>query len=362
MSPAASARPPASTSTVARLSADEFGVLCDDISELSDLEAVGSRIAATFIPVFDVHGREVKLTASVGLAIDEDGIDADRLIRRAGRALTTAKRNGGNRVQTVHGAIDLAVDDDEFTVAELRDALHRDQLRMYYQPVVSLRTGEGVGHEALLRWCHPTRGPLSPDSFLPVLEQTVLVHEVGAWVLRTACRETAARPGRPDIAVNVSPSQLEHPGFVDLVTDTLAATGLEPDRLVLEITESSILQASTQSLNCSAALTDLGVVLALDDFGTGNSSLSSLQRMPIGVVKIDRSFTAQIGRDLATERLITGIIRLAESTKLRTVGEGVETPEQAAFLRREGCIFGQGYLYGRPEPLPDLSARPSRTA
>jgi diguanylate cyclase (GGDEF)-like protein/PAS domain S-box-containing protein len=343
--------------TVTRLAADEFALLCEDVSEMADLEAMGLRVASVFGAPFRVDGRPTNLTASVGLAID-DGGDADHLIRKAGHALTVAKRNGGNRVQTVLGALDLDVGGGGIRVVDLRNALGHGQLELYYQPVIALSDAATIGHEALLRWRHPTRGLLSPDSFLPLLEETVLLHEVGAWVLSRACADAAARRDKLEIAVNVSPNQLAHPDYVDLVANALAVTGLDPRRLVLEITETSILNASTMALNCSAALTGLGITLALDDFGTGKSSLSSLQRMPIGVLKIDRSFTSQIGTSRSTERLITGMIRLAESTELKTTAEGVETPEQAAFLQQQGCLYAQGYLYGRPSPraerLPEI--------
>jgi diguanylate cyclase (GGDEF)-like protein/PAS domain S-box-containing protein len=335
--------------TAVRLGGDEFVVLCEDLGGLADLRLVAGRIDAALAEPYRLGERAVHMTASIGLSVAAED-DAESLLRHSDAAMYEAKRRGRGRTE-IYDPTSHSDSHDALTVEqELHRAVAGDELRVHYQPVVSILNGSVIAHEALVRWQHPTRGLLAPVDFLTVAEDGPLILAIGEWVLRRACADTAQVAGT-DIGVNVSPRQLNQPGFAELVAEILTESGLDPRRLILEITETSILHASATVLAATAAITALGVRFALDDFGTGQSSLSSLQRLPISFLKIDRSFTSQIGLSPSTERLITGILRLAASMGLSVVAEGVEELEQAEFLQAQGCTDAQGYLYGRPVPL-----------
>ena len=240
---------------------------------------------------------------------------------------------------------------------QLERAIENDELRLHYQPIVDLDLGRVAGFEALVRWQHPVRGFLGPGEFIPLAEETGLIVPLGRWVLREAARQAALWAGAPYLSVNVAGAQLEQPGFVDEVASALRDGGLEPSRLVLEVTESSLVgDLEAERLQ---ALRALGVRLAIDDFGTGYSSLSYLRRFPMDVLKIDRSFTRDAGEDNA---LLEAIVAMGESLGLVLIPEGIEEPEQADALRALGCRLGQGFLFGRPVPAEELVGVALRSA
>jgi EAL domain-containing protein (putative c-di-GMP-specific phosphodiesterase class I) len=249
--------------------------------------------------------------------------------------------------------------------ADLRRALAdpERELRVVYQPIVALDDERVVGFEALVRWQHPTRGAVSPARLIPVAEATGLIVPLGAWVLRTACRQAARwaesdvlGPAAPYVSVNLSGRQLEGAGLADEVARAVAAAGLDPSRLLLEITESVLMQRADAALHTLNALKALGVRLAIDDFGTGYSSLAYLQRFPVDTLKIDKAFVDGVANGGSAAALASGIVGLATTLGLRCVAEGIERPEQAARLRAAGCGYGQGYLFARPLPADEATA------
>jgi EAL domain-containing protein (putative c-di-GMP-specific phosphodiesterase class I) len=251
-------------------------------------------------------------------------------------------------------------------VNELRGGLRRDELVLHYQPLVELGSGRIVGAEALARWEHPERGLLGPDEFIGLAEESGLIRELGAWVLRTACTDAmrttgglAAGHGPLQIAVNLSTMQLADPGLSGLVASVLADTGLPPHRLMLEVTETSLLANTAAALEELEGLRRLGVQLALDDFGTGYSSLTYLKHFPLHELKIDRSFVSELSIDQASDAIVASVIHLARGIGLSVVAEGVETEAQRRGLLQLGCSLGQGYLFGRPVPARDFAAGPS---
>ena len=240
----------------------------------------------------------------------------------------------------------------------LRRALERGELRLVFQPIVDLATERVVGMEALVRWWHPDRGLLPPDVFVPLAEETGLILPIGRWVLEEACRQARAWPGGPDLApvisVNLSPRQFQEPALVEVVATALQASDLTPDRLRLEITESAMMADADVSAETLQRLRDLGVRIAIDDFGTGYSSLGYLQRFPVDLLKVDRSFVAGLGRGGDEDAIVDAMIGLAHALRLPVVAEGVETVSQARRLRELGCEFGQGFHFGQPCPVDQI--------
>jgi diguanylate cyclase (GGDEF)-like protein len=326
---------------VARLGADEFAVLA---LGLEDREAFVERLFGALAEPVALGGKRLHLRASVGVA--DTGAD---LLRNADLAMQSAKAAGTNRCavfsEEMHVEAMARLDRRE----QLERAIEREELVLHFQPIVSLDGGEPVGFEALVRWQHPERGLLSPAEFIPLAEETGLIVPLGAWVLRDACREAATWPGTPYLSVNISSGQLEQPGFADEVEAVLAETRLPAQKLVLEVTERSLVGAAEAER--LQALRRLGVRLAIDDFGTGYSSLDYLRRFPMDVLKIDRSFTCDAA---AGDPLLRAIVAMGQSLGLVLVPEGIEDAGQADALRELGCRLGQGFHYGRPAPAGAL--------
>jgi diguanylate cyclase (GGDEF)-like protein/PAS domain S-box-containing protein len=341
--------------TAARLGGDEFALLLEDTS-LDDAVLVAERVITLLAEPFTVAGKELFASASIGIALDERGIPRDQLLRNADLAMYTAKGRGKNRFEVYEPEMHSHAVDRLELEAELRRALERDELCLHYQPIVDISSRAVTGVEALVRWQHPERGLLAPDTFIPVAEDTGLIEPLGRFVLRTACEQTMRwhrdHPGLVglSVSVNVSPRQLRDPQIVDDVAEALAATQLPPACLTLEITESAMMRDAEVALVHLTALRDLGVRLAVDDFGTGYSSLSYLQRFPIDILKIDRSFVKSMDQGPEDSALARAIVRLAQTLRLVAVAEGVETTAQADLLLQLGCPLAQGFLYSKPEP------------
>ncbi|MBI4940907.1 MAG: EAL domain-containing protein [Actinobacteria bacterium] len=341
------------TDTAARMAGDEFVVVCEDVLDEREAVLVADRITAAVREPIDIAARNVVLSMSIGIALSSGPTgDATALLRDAGAALHRAKENG-------RGGWDVVDDDlrrravDRLDIEHaLRAGLAHGDLRLHYQPIVDLRTGAMVGREALVRWQHPTRGLLGPAWFLPVAEETGLIEDVGRWVLSRAAAVAAQTPEQGYVAVNVSPSQVMRAGLLADVEATLDLTGLAPQNLVIELTESVMLGAAPAGRKELHRLDDLGVRLVVDDFGTGFSALSYLRDLPVSGIKVDRSFTAGLGHDPQCERIVEALTGLAHGLGVDLVAEGVETEAQRALLAEVGCQHAQGYLFGRPAPHP----------
>ena len=350
---------PADTAT--RFGGDEFVVLCEDLIGEGHAIDLADRLVAGFEQPFFVGEEQVFLTASVGVAVSSSTDDEPvALVRDADAAMYRAKAKGRARCEVFDQEMRAAAIDRLETENDLRRALERGELRLAFQPTVDVATQHVVGAEALVRWQHPTRGLVDPASFIPLAEETGLIHPLGRWVLREACVQLAQwseELGRHDqlsVAVNLSPHQLCDPEIVEQVAATLASTGADPHRLVLEITESALLDDVDAALDVLERLRALGVRIALDDFGTGWSSLSYLNRLPVDVLKIDRSFVDRLGGDRRDRSIVAGMIDLAHALDLVVVAEGVETPSQLSDLFAMGCDVAQGYYFSRPVPAAEV--------
>ncbi|MGH2358840.1 MAG: putative bifunctional diguanylate cyclase/phosphodiesterase [Candidatus Limnocylindria bacterium] len=341
--------------TVARLGGDEFAFLVEDVSDTRRAVSLARRVSATLAAPFAIAGKEVVVRASLGIAVSRRSVDdAGTLLRNADAAMYTAKaaERGGYAVFEP-GMHQAAVERLELE-ADLRLAIERNQLVLHYQPIVALDSQEIVGFEALVRWQHPERGLLAPASFLRVAEETGLILPIGQWVLTSACHQgrrwqaNAPPATRPSISINLSAQEIHDPTLVERVAGVLRETHVDVLSVILEITETSMLQDADATVTTLAGLKRLGVKLAIDDFGTGYSSLSYLRRLPVDILKIDRSFVRGAGRSREDETLIEAVFRMGHSLGMQTVVEGIEDPEQRDHLLALGCEFGQGFYFGRP--------------
>jgi diguanylate cyclase (GGDEF)-like protein/PAS domain S-box-containing protein len=338
---------------VARMGGDEFAVLVSDLRTADDAAEIARRILAVVSEPLPVGSRTVVTTASVGIAVAGPGDVVDDVLRNADAAMYAAKGAGRNRADEFRPELHAAALRRLEIDSQLRGAAARGELVVHYQPVVDLASGEVESLEALVRWNHPEEGLVAPGEFIPIAENSDLIDEIGAHVLHRACLEAASwptQPGRvdrPALAVNLAPRQLQDVGVVDRVRAHLQSTGLPAGRLTLEITESALTLDPATAQRRLEELKELGVRLAMDDFGTGYSSLSHLQRFPIDVLKIDRSFVSTI-TDGVGEALIRAVLDLSHALGIETVAEGVETEEQRSVLVALGCRHGQGHLFSRP--------------
>jgi diguanylate cyclase (GGDEF)-like protein len=338
---------------VARIGGDEFVMLCHDVGDADDLVGVGARVLAAVRPAVRLsEGSDVVIAASVGAAIGRPGDTADDLLRDADTAMYAAKAAGGGRVQMFSSVLHTQAVRAHELETDLRRAVHEDQLRIVYQPVVDLTTGRVSSLEALIRWYHPLRGAVRPSEFIPLAEESELIIELGTWVLRQAMTDAATWPSvggsTAGVAVNVSPRQLSAPGFAELVAALLEETGLPGNRLCLELTETALIGDVRPVVAALRALRELGVRLAIDDFGTGHASLSYLTQFPVDTVKVDQSFVAGVATDAGSAAIVGGVVAMAHAYGLRAVAEGAETAEQLAALRRLGCESAQGYVLASP--------------
>ncbi len=348
--------------TVARLGGDEFAVLAEALPDPQEATELAERIQRGLRQPLLVEDRELFVHASIGISIaTEPGTPAEDLLRQADVAMYVAKSEGKNRHRHFDHAMHQAVVERMALQSELTRAIERYQLTLHYQPVVALDSGRLTGMEALVRWQHPERGLVPPGSFIPLAERAGLIVPLGRWVLQAACQQLrqwqqAGLGNGLDLAVNVSVRQLKEPGFVATVAEVLDQTGLEAGRLVLEITESLLMENIDAVLDVLHELRGLGVRLAIDDFGTGYSSLAYLVKLPVQVLKIDRSFITRLDHDPNNATLVRSILKLARDLRLQTVAEGIEQAHLAEELHRLGCDKGQGYYFSRPLRAADLEA------
>jgi diguanylate cyclase (GGDEF)-like protein len=348
----------------ARFGGDEFVLVCEDVANEEDAVAVAERLIKALSLPFELDGGQAFIAASVGIAVTGDpDASPDDLVRDADAAMYRAKEAGGGRWSIFDQIVrDRAVARQAIEAA-LRTAIDEDQLVVHFQPEVSVATGEIVGVEALVRWERPGVGMIAPGEFIPIAEETGLIVPIGEWVLHEACRQASLfDDGRLVIRVNVSARQLAEPGLAETVKGALIASGLPPERLCLEVTESVVLEDGDRSVAALQALRDIGVGVSLDDFGTGYCSLSYLRRLPIDSLKIDRSFVRGLGHEADDDSIVTSVIDLARSLGVSVVAEGVETEEQLAGLRARGCDTMQGFLFARPSPAAAVAALMSEPA
>ena len=349
--------------TVARMGGDEFAVLGEDLEGAGEAAEVARRVQEVFSSPFPLDRGEVWVTASTGVALAVGGGDGDLLLREANAARERARGRGRGRVEVFDDAMRAAAPWHQATEHELRDAIGLGQLRLEYQPIVALASGAVVGAEALVRWDHPSRGRLGPVDFIPLAEESGLIEDLGRWVLQEACARATGWQGLGDpdrtltLTVNVSAQQFRDEAWAAEVARVLAATGLPGHRLVLEITESSLMDDNDVSGRRLRELRDLGVRLAVDDFGTGYSSLAYLRRMPVDFLKIDKSFVDGVTGDAHESALARAVVKLAATLGLAAVAEGIERPDQADVLTALGCRFGQGLWLGPPMAAEELEVR-----
>jgi diguanylate cyclase (GGDEF)-like protein len=342
--------------TAARLGGDEFAVLLEDVD---DIAVPAGRILDALADPFQLEGRQVTVRGSIGIAPYQEGQSAAELLRNADAAMYSAKFQGKGRYLVFDQAMHSAAVHRFELKNELEMAIVNHEFQLVYQPVVELSTRRRVAVEALIRWDQPGRGLVSPGDFLPLAEETGAIVEIGRWVLNDACEravEWRRAPRSEDLrlSVNVSPTQLKDPGFAEDVSRALADSGLPAAALVLEITENVFLLDDEEIASVLDRLVALGVTIAIDDFGSGYSSLGYLSKLPIGILKIDRSITSGIDRDPHEAAVAKAILGLGNALGLEIIAEGIETPGQLAELERHGCRLGQGFLLGRPAK-PDLS-------
>jgi len=341
--------------TAARFGGDEFAVLLHDVTRPEGASVVAERIISTLREPFRISGRECFIGSSVGIAFSEPGQrDAESLMQDADLAMYDAKRKGKGRYEIFVPEMRTNLRESLNFEVDLRRALERGEFTLHYQPIVKLSSGRVAGLEALVRWQHPVRGMIPPLEFIPLAEETGLILDIGQWVLRQACGQinewNAKRTGQPPltISVNLSACQLRERELPAIVSTVLRETGLDPAQLVLEITESVLMQEKDEMPQRLEELKALGVRLAVDDFGTGYSSLAYLQRFPVDILKIDKSFVDELGHGPKAAAVTSAIVRLGQTLNLSTVAEGIELDAQYGELRDGGCDLGQGYFFARP--------------
>jgi diguanylate cyclase (GGDEF)-like protein len=344
-----------STDVLARLGGDEFAIIqaeCDD--QRAGSIDLATRIAKLIADPFLLQGNQVEVGTSIGIAMaPEHGSDQEQLLKKADLALYRSKSAGRNCFTLYDEAMSAELEARNTLESDLRDAIARCQFELHYQPFFDVQTGQRRGLEALVRWRHPTRGLIPPDRFIPLAEETGLIVPLGEWVLRRACDDATSWPADITVAVNLSPVQLKQVELFDVIQSALRGSGLPPERLEIELTESVLLERAVENHALMERLKSIGISLALDDFGTGYSSLSCLTAFPFDKIKIDRSFIGNLTKRHKSSAIISSIVTLARGLNLSVTAEGVETQEQFERLKTMGVNFAQGYLLGRPMPLGD---------
>ena len=348
---------------VARLGGDEFVILLT--MHNTSLEAVAEKAYQTadkikdaINQVYSIGGKDLRVGTSIGVTmIDENSTDADQIIKFADIAMYRAKGEGKNTIRFFSEDMEEAVQGDLAIAGQLHTALEKDELELYVQPIVDSRDKTKISLEALIRWNHPEHGMVSPARFIPVAEKSHLIIYIGSWVIKTACEYLKRWPNIGYISVNISAPHFEKPAFAIEIAEALSQSGVEPRRLVLELTETRLLDNIDQAVRTMTQLRSLGVRLSLDDFGTGYSSLSTLKSLPFNFIKIDRSFVSEIGSSDRADALVIAIIAMAKALKLKVIGEGIEEAKQERFLFGHGCDSMQGYFFSKPLSAVDFEAK-----
>jgi len=347
--------------TVSRQGGDEFVVLLSEVGHWEEIAVTTRRVLQAVAEVFSVDQHNLHVTASIGVSVfPDDGNNAETLIKNADTAMYQAKESGRQSCQFFKPEMNARAVERQSIEESLRLALTQNEFVLHYQPKVNLKTGAITGAEALIRWTHPTRGAIPPAQFIPIAEDCGLIVPIGNWALREACQQARAwaDAGLPvtTMAVNVSSMQLQQENFLSGLFAVLDETGLDPGLLEVELTESVLMEHSEAAAAILQALREKGVQVAVDDFGTGYSSLSCLRKFPVDALKIDQSFVSHISTAGDNASIVTAVISMARSLKLRVVAEGVETVEELAFLQTHECDEGQGYYFGRPLPPEQFAA------
>ena len=346
-----------STDFIARIGGDEFAVVQANVARPEQCSQLAASIVELVSQPYDIDGRHIVIGASIGIAIaPSDGANPDTLLKNADMALYLAKEDGRGTHRFFEREMDKRLQLRRALELDLRKALAEGQFEVYYQPIIDLQGGRAAGLEALLRWNHPERGQISPAEFIPLAEETGLILPLGEWVLRTACLHASKWPKDVSVAVNLSPLQFKGRNIVQLTMSALAASGLPAARLELEITELVLLQDEANTLAILHQLRDIGVQISMDDFGTGYSSLAYLRNFPFDRIKIDRSFVRDMLVRQDCRAIVRAVIGLAKSLDITTIIEGIETREQLEAAKAEGCDLGQGYLFSKPMPEPNIAA------
>jgi diguanylate cyclase (GGDEF)-like protein len=349
--------------TIARLGGDEFALLLQNISDSSYTVNVAERIREKMADPLDIKGHKIFTSISIGIALGAEGYERpEQVLRDADIAMYEAKGRGDASYEIFDIKLHSNILDRIQLVADLRGAVDNKELSLYYQPIIDLRTQQLTGFEALVRWHHPTRGLIYPMEFIPLAEEHGLIYQIGAWILHEACRELkllqVRYPAQPPInmSINISSRQFSQQDLVATLSGSIAETGVDPRTLILEITESMIMENVTAAVETMKRLRNMGIHIHLDDFGTGHSSLSYLQLFPVSALKIDRSFINKLTAGGENQEIITHIVALAKSLNFDVIAEGVEMEHQLAKIKNLHCGYGQGFLFARPMAFKAIDA------
>ncbi|WP_052003296.1 EAL domain-containing protein [Microvirga sp. BSC39] len=339
---------------ISRFGGDEFAILQTGIRRPEESAALASRIVEALRAPFSVNGQEIFIGTSIGIALAQGPVTSSQILKHADMALYHAKADGRGTFRFFEPDMDAQLQARRALEVNLRKAMGAGEFELFYQPQINIEANEIGGFEALLRWHHPERGLVPPGEFIPVIENTGLIVPLGDWVIEQACREAAGWPRNIHVAVNLSPVQFRSRGLVQSVSRALAESGLDPNRLELEITESVLLQDNEMTVSTLHQLRRLGVRIAMDDFGTGYSSLSYLRSFPFDKIKIDQSFVREMSQRADCLAIVQSVANLGSSLGMPTVAEGVETEDQLRQIQAAGCTDAQGYYFGRPKPAHEL--------